>query len=223
MKDLVNEGRNLQDKFKNKLVKENPMVGSVINLNENFPGPGETVLAKYLDYAMLDYFSRTNKKLSIDTKTKKGIYGSVGKMYNDLVFNGDSINKKDIVQVKILESNVNENPMMSPSITAPSKADVHYKINHPVLTLLGIDRDKSGFSSLRATKTSMTMMFGFKSQVDNIESLKMDARKIARTICQMLDNYNTDYSPGTPLSVYNPDIKQDVIIVPISVSHWTGD
>ena len=107
--------------------------------------------------------------------------------------------------------------------TAPSKADMHYKINHPVLTLLGIDRDKSGFSSLRASKTSMTMMFGLKSQVDNIERLKMDARKIARTICEMLDNYNTDHRPGTPLTVYNADLKRDVIQVPITVSHWTGD
>jgi hypothetical protein len=72
-------------------------------LNENFPGPGETVNAKDLDYDMLDYFNRTNKMLSIDTKTKKGIKGSVGKMFGDLVFNGDSINKKDIVCVKILE------------------------------------------------------------------------------------------------------------------------
>jgi hypothetical protein len=72
-------------------------------LNENFPGPGETVNAKDLDYDMLDYFNRTNKMLSIDTKTKKGIKGSVGKMFGDLVFNGDSINKKDIVRVKILE------------------------------------------------------------------------------------------------------------------------
>ena len=108
MKDLVSEGRHLQDVFKNKLVKENPTVDSVTDLNEDFPGPGETVLAKDLDYAMLDYFNRMNKKLSIDTKTKKGIYGSVGKMYGDFVFNGNSINKKDIVQVKILESNVNE-------------------------------------------------------------------------------------------------------------------
>ena len=73
------------------------------SLDENFPGPGETVDAKDLDYDMLDYFSRTNKVLSIDTKSKKGIKGSVGKMYNDLVFNGDSIAKKDIVRVKILE------------------------------------------------------------------------------------------------------------------------
>lgn len=76
--------------------------------NENFPGPGEIVDAKDLDYDMLDYFNRMNIKLSIDTKTKKGIRGSVGKMYNDLVFNGDTIDKKDILQVKILESNVNE-------------------------------------------------------------------------------------------------------------------
>jgi hypothetical protein len=76
--------------------------------NENFPGPGEIVDAKYLDYDMLDYFNRMNIKLSIDTNTKKGIYGSVGKMYGDFSFNGDTIDKKDIVQVKILESNVNE-------------------------------------------------------------------------------------------------------------------
>ena len=74
------------------------------SLNEDFPGPGETVNAKDLDYDMLDYFNRTNKKLLINTKTKKGIEGSVGKMYGDLVFNGDDINIKDIVSVKILES-----------------------------------------------------------------------------------------------------------------------
>jgi hypothetical protein len=135
----------------------------------------------------------------------------------------DLVNEGRNLQDNFKNKLVKENPMMSPSITAPSKADVHYKINHPVLTLLGIDRDKSGFSSLRATKTSMIMMFGFKSQVDNIESLKMDARKIARNICQMLDNYNTDHRPGTPLGVYNPDIKQDVILVPISVSHWIDE
>ena len=78
------------------------------SLDENFPGPGETVDAKYLDYDMLDYFARTNKKLLINTKTKKGIKGSVGKMYGDLVFNGDDIRKKDIVSVEILESVVNE-------------------------------------------------------------------------------------------------------------------
>lgn len=79
------------------------------SLDENFPGPGETVDAKDLDYDMLDYFSRTNKILLIDTKSKKGIKGGVGKMYGDLVFNGDSIAKKDIVRVKILEGTFNNN------------------------------------------------------------------------------------------------------------------
>lgn len=73
-------------------------------INEDFPGPGETVLAKDITPAVLDYFDRTNKKLLIDTKTKKGITGEVGRMYNDLVFNGDTIQLKDIIQVKILES-----------------------------------------------------------------------------------------------------------------------
>ena len=73
-------------------------------VNEDFPGPGETVLAKDITPSVLDYFDRTNKKLLIDTKTKKGITGEVGRMYNDLVFNGDTIQLKDIIQVKILES-----------------------------------------------------------------------------------------------------------------------
>ena len=87
--------------------EQEEMLESTMSLDENFPGPGETVDAKDLDYDMLDYFSRTNKVLSIDTKSKKGIKGSVGKMYNDLVFNGDSIAKKDIVRVKILEGTYN--------------------------------------------------------------------------------------------------------------------
>ena len=87
--------------------EQEEMLESTMSLDENFPGPGETVDAKDLDYDMLDYFNRTNKVLSIDTKSKKGIKGSVGKMYNDLVFNGDSIAKKDIVRVKILEGTYN--------------------------------------------------------------------------------------------------------------------
>ena len=89
-----------------KLLKKRGVEESVVT--ENFPGPGETVDAKYLDYDMLDYFNRTNKVLSIDTKTKKGIKGSVGKMHNDLVFNGDDIQLKDIIRIKILESVVTE-------------------------------------------------------------------------------------------------------------------
>ena len=52
---------------------------------------------------MLDYFDRMNVKLLINTKSKKNIKGSVGTMFNDLVFNGGDIDKKDIVSVEIYE------------------------------------------------------------------------------------------------------------------------
>jgi hypothetical protein len=79
-------------------------------MNENFPGPGEIVDAKYLNNAMIDYFHRTNKKLLINTKTEKGIKGGVGTFYGDLVFGGGGnfIKLKDIVSVEIVESSMNE-------------------------------------------------------------------------------------------------------------------
>lgn len=79
--------------------------GGIFAKGGHFPSVGEIVDSKDLDYDMLDYFHRTNKKLLIDTKTQKGIEGGVGKMYGDFVFNGDSINKKDIISVKILDDN----------------------------------------------------------------------------------------------------------------------
>jgi hypothetical protein len=83
---------------------------STPSLNENFPGPGEIVDAKYLNNAMIDYFHRMNIKLLINTKTKKGIKGRVGTFYGDLVFNGggNDIKLKDIVSVEIVESSMNE-------------------------------------------------------------------------------------------------------------------
>tara|TARA_R110000764_G_scaffold219910_1_gene308096 strand:+ start:262 stop:558 length:297 start_codon:yes stop_codon:yes gene_type:complete len=72
-------------------------------LSEDFPGKGEIVKAEDLNYDMLDYFDRMNVKLLINTKSKKNIKGSVGTMFNDLVFNGGDIDKKDIVSVKIYE------------------------------------------------------------------------------------------------------------------------
>ena len=77
-------------------------------VNEDFPGKGETVKAKDLNHEMLDYFNRMNISLSINTKSKKNIKGSVGTMFNDLVFNGGDIDKNDIVSVKIIESMITE-------------------------------------------------------------------------------------------------------------------
>ena len=116
------------------------------------------------------------------------------------------------------KSKLKEAPMNAP--TGPSKADVHYKINHPVLTFLKIEDDKRGFSSNRGT-TYTTITFGFKSPaINNMtdpEMLFRDAEKIARELCKKWDDYNTDNYAGKP--------KQDgnTIVVPVRVEHWTGD
>lgn len=143
MKDLVNEGRHLQDNFKEKLVKENPMQLS-----------------------------------SIDTLAQK-------------------------------------------PETSPSKLDKHYKINHPLLTLLKIESSNDGVNSFSSSQYIMRMIFGIKSSTANTmtnpDSLMRDAGKIARMICDLLDNYNTDHYPGRPM------IKDNNITIPIKVTTWTGD
>lgn len=104
--------------------------------------------------------------------------------------------------------------------TGPSKADLHYKINHPVLTVLTIREDKSGYSSNRGT-TKMQIVFGFKSNSTDTmmdpQALMRDASIISRDICDKLENYNTSYSSG------RPEQKEDTIVVPVRVEHWTGD
>jgi hypothetical protein len=104
--------------------------------------------------------------------------------------------------------------------TGPSKADEHYKINHPVLTILEIQHDRGGFSSNRGT-TRMQIVFGLKSvgmtYQFNTDKLMKDASIIARDICDKLENYNTSYNSG------RPEQKEDTIVVPVRVEHWTGD
>ena len=116
------------------------------------------------------------------------------------------------------KNRLKEAPMDAP--TGPSKADVHYKINHPVLTILKIEDDKRGFSSNRGT-TYTNITFGFKSSgIDTMtdpETLMGDAKKIARELCKKWDNYNTDNFAGNPKQVGN------TIVVPVKVEHWTGD
>ena len=97
----------MQEKYPKALLHLEDKTGKRLfteSVNEDFPGKGETVKAKYLNHEMLDYFNRMNISLSINTKSKKNIKGSVGTMFNDLVFNGGDIDKKDIVSVKIIES-----------------------------------------------------------------------------------------------------------------------
>ena len=76
------------------------------DVNENFPGVGETVNAKDINSDMKSYFNRTNRKLEITTKDNKKSNGSVNKFYNDLIFATKEkwdIPVKDILKVKILE------------------------------------------------------------------------------------------------------------------------
>jgi hypothetical protein len=105
--------------------------------------------------------------------------------------------------------------------TGPSKADVHYKINHPVLTILTIQDDKSGYSGSNRGTTRMQIVFGIKSggmgQMMDLDKLMRDASIIAMDICKKLENYNTSYNSGRPIQ------KDDNIIVPVRVEHWTGD
>ena len=64
------------------------------------------------------------------------------------------------------------------------------------------------------------MTFGLKSSDTNMmdsASLMKDASKIAKMICDLLDNYNTDHYSGRPSQ------KENTIIIPIKVTTWTGD
>jgi hypothetical protein len=116
------------------------------------------------------------------------------------------------------KNRLKESPMDAP--TGPSKADEHYKINHPILTILKIQHDKGEFSSNRGN-TRMQIVFGLKStgigNMPNPEIIMRDASNIARDICGKLDNYNTTHNSGRPQQEGN------TIIVPVRVEHWTGD
>jgi hypothetical protein len=76
-----------------------------------FPDYGEIVDAKDIDYDMISYFHRTNKKLLITTKDKKVSKGGVTKFYNDLIFTSNEkfdIPKKDILKVEILKDTMSD-------------------------------------------------------------------------------------------------------------------
>ena len=132
----------------------------------------------------------------------------------------DLVNEGRNLQENFKNKLVKEDPMMSPTISASSKLDAHYKINHPVLTLLSIKQSGGESKSMSSSQSIMIMTFGLKSSdttMVNAESLMKDASKIARMICDLLDNYNTDHYPGRPSQ------KENTITIPIKVTTWTGD
>ena len=133
----------------------------------------------------------------------------------------DLVNEGRNLQDNFKDRLIKEDPMMSPTISASSKLDAHYKINHPILTLLSIKESGSESKSMSSSQSIMTMTFGLKSPgidtITNPEMLMRDASKIARMICDLLDNYNTDHYPGRPSQ------KANTITIPIKVTTWTGD
>jgi len=133
----------------------------------------------------------------------------------------DLVNEGRKLQDGFKNKLIKENPMANPNIKGQSKLDIHYKINHPVLTLLSIQQSGGESKSMSSAQSTMMMTFGFKSPGINTmsdpEMLFRDAGKIAKMICDLLDNYNTDHYPGRPTQ------KGSSIIIPIKVTTWTGD
>jgi len=86
------------------------MIKLIDLLNESLPGKGAVVLAKDIDYDMMDYFDRTNVKLEVTPISGKKYSASVGKQFGDTFFFGDGapnkatwkLQLKQIKSVKIL-------------------------------------------------------------------------------------------------------------------------
>jgi hypothetical protein len=86
------------------------MIKLIDLLNESLPGKGAVVLAKDIDYDMMDYFDRTNVKLEVTPISGKKYSASVGQQFGDTFFFGDGapnkatwkLQLKQIKSVKIL-------------------------------------------------------------------------------------------------------------------------
>ena len=95
--------------------KDKPQYDNNNKFNDGgqFPSEGEIVEIKDIDYDMMSYFSRTNKKLLVTLQNGDKVKSTVGKFYGDLIFSGDfpenlkhthySIQKKSFLQVEIIE------------------------------------------------------------------------------------------------------------------------
>jgi hypothetical protein len=57
-------------------------------LNENFPDKGAVVLAKDIDYNMMDYFDRMNIKLEVTPISGKKYSATVGQQFGNTLFSG---------------------------------------------------------------------------------------------------------------------------------------
>jgi hypothetical protein len=92
IRKMIDKVKNFKQFINEQKSDEYPYIGDVININD-------------IDYDMMDYFSRTNRKLLVTMKSGEEIETSVGKFYNDLVFHGkfpSNLDRKDILFVKII-------------------------------------------------------------------------------------------------------------------------
>jgi hypothetical protein len=93
-------------------------------------------------------------------------------------------------------------------------------LEHPILKIKEIKEDRTGYFGNRGN-SKITLILDFKSldsanRIDD-EELIRDSYKLANSLSKKWDNYNTSHRVGTPQRL------DDEIIVPITVSHWTGD
>ena len=72
--------------------------------NGYFPGVGETISGKDMNYELMDYFNRTNRKLLVTMENGEEVTTSCAKFYDDLVFfgKGGILDRKKIVSVRIV-------------------------------------------------------------------------------------------------------------------------
>ena len=82
------------------------MIKLIDLLNESLPGKGAVVLAKDIDYNMMDYFDRTNVKLEVTPISGKKYSASVGQQFGDTLFFGVGAPDKATwqLQLKQIES-----------------------------------------------------------------------------------------------------------------------
>ena len=71
--------------------------------SDEFPTVGDIVKIQDVDYDLMDYFKRTNRKLIYTLTNGKKVKGSVGKFFNDIVFFPDDVKKEDIKSIKIIK------------------------------------------------------------------------------------------------------------------------
>jgi hypothetical protein len=93
-------------------------------------------------------------------------------------------------------------------------------MEHPILKIKEIKEDRTGYFGNRGS-SKITLILDFKSlesanRIDD-EELIRDSYKLANHLSKKWDNYNTSHRVGTPQRL------DDEMIVPITVSHWTGD